>query len=233
MSTLSRQQSGEIKAIPPEEDVRRAIRSAAGRAVRRLSRERPMEEGGLEEVAREVLSEEALDPGYLGFAMVAVNNAFWGAQFRSTPFERRLILLPHWLRDAAACRGDYSPLGLTCARCGACELGDLSGEAEALGYKVLIAEGTPAVVRLILSGRADAILGVACLDSLEEAFEGLSRLGIPHVAVPLLLDGCTDTVGELDVVREWMHGRGSASGPRTRSYIPMLRAAEGDRKSVV
>ena len=192
-----------------------------------VSRAKPMTRHILEERARRVLDREGLPAEYRGFAMVAISNAFWSEQFASTPYDRRLLLLPHCLRDAQACRGDYSPLGLSCAGCGACELAGLSEEAEGLGYKVLIAEGTPAVVQLILSGRADAMMGVACLDSLEEAFEGLAQLGIPHVAAPLLVDGCEDTVAELDVVRRLMRRRAGSVGTRTRSYVPLLRAAEG------
>jgi geranylgeranyl pyrophosphate synthase len=216
----------EIKAVPQECDARQRIRTEARNATANLPRHRPLRRQALEDLARQALQGAGLDGEYLGFAMVAVSNEFWREQFLAVACSRRLLLLPHCLRDPVRCQGNYTAVGLECAGCGACELAGLKAEAEELGYKVLIAEGTPAVVEVVLSGRADAILGVACLDSLEKAFTRVVEMGIPHVALPLLADGCRSTTAELDLVREWM---GAQSGPvraRTRSYVPLLRAAE-------
>jgi len=230
MSTLYEDKTGrlagrEIGAIPQDPHARRRIRGVSACLVRDVSRESPMSRDRLEDLGERVLETAELEERYLGFAMVAASNAFWREQFEATPYSERLILLPHCLRDHDLCEGDYSPLGLTCAGCGACDLPDLQSEAEELGYKVLIAEGTPAVLQVVLSGQASAVLGVACLDSLREAFQSVFQLGIPNVAVPLLEDGCVDTVAELDVVRQWMHVTRRPVGKRTRSYIPLLRAA--------
>jgi geranylgeranyl pyrophosphate synthase len=97
---------------------------------------------------------------------------------------------------------------------------------------VLIAEGSPAVVEVVLRGQADAILGMACLDSLEKVFTRVAALGIPHVAVPLLTDGCVATKAELAVLRGWLRHRDGPARTSMRSYVPLLRAADrlfGDR----
>jgi len=91
---------------------------------------------------------------------------------------------------------------------------------------VLIAEGTPAVVQVVLSGEVDAVLGVACLDSLEEAFKPVAELGIPHLAVPLLKDGCADTVAEPDAIKEFLHLSSDLRHQRTRSFLPLLCSAK-------
>ena len=70
-----------------------------------------------------------------------------------------------------------------------------NAEAEQLGYSVIVAEGTSSVLMKILEGEADAILGVACLDSLEKSFHRVAELGVPHLALPLLKNGCVDTEG--------------------------------------
>ena len=223
---VARTPSGGIKVVPQEAEIRKAIRIEAERISIHLDRRRPLKRAVLEELSRSALERIGLDRCYLGFAMVAVSNEFWRDQFASIPSSRRLLLLPHCLRSPTACRGTYSSLGLTCRRCGACVLFGMQEEAESLGYRVLIAEGTPAVVQIVLGGHADAILGVACLDSLEKAFRPVLELGIPHAAVPLLRDGCTDTVVEEDVVRKWMRLSSGPAGVRTRTYVPLLRAAE-------
>ena len=215
-----------IKRVPAAAGVRARVRDRARSRAASLSRARPLKRGELERLGRAVLDELNLSTEYLGFAMVMLSNEFWREQFAAIPFGRRLLLLPHCLRDVEACRGTYSALGLECAGCGACPIAFLKGEAEGLGYRVLVAEGTPAVVQIVLSGRADAVLGVACLDSLERAFERVVELGIPHVATPLLVDGCVETIAELNEVTSLIRLSAGRTAERTRSYVPLLRSAE-------
>jgi geranylgeranyl diphosphate synthase type II len=68
---------------------------------------------------------------------------------------------------------------------------------------------------------------MACLDSLERAFSRVRELGIPNVAVPLLTNGCSATTAEMDVLHGWLRCADGAGAPRTRSYLPALRQAEG------
>jgi len=179
----------------------------------------------LERLGARLLDEVGLGGEHLGFAMVCVSNAHWAERFSAVPTAKRLLLLPHCLRRADVCKGTYDANGLTCMECGACELGAMKRDAEALGYAVLIAEGGPAVAEVVLSGRADAVLGVACLDSLESAFNRVAQFGVPHVAVPLLTDGCVDTVAELDLVRDWL-GRATAQKSLiTSNYLRLVRLA--------
>jgi len=218
--------SERIKDIPADASTRGRIRGEAARLAAELDRHRPLSRAQLEKLARRLLRRLELTPSFLGFAMVAINNAFWRDQFASVPPDRRVILLPHCLRHAEACNGTYDEAGLACAACGLCTLKDLVAESESLGYTVLIAEGTPAVVQVVLSGEVDAVLGVACLDSLEEAFKPVAELGIPHVAVPLLKDGCADTVAEPDAIKEFLHLSSDLRHQRTRSFLPLLCAAK-------
>jgi len=215
-----------IKTVPPVAEVRERIRRRAAETAASLDRARPLKRPALEALARTILDGLELPPGYLGFAMVALSNEFWRPQFAAIPFRRRLLLLPHCLRKLDVCRGTYDTLGLNCADCGACPIAALKREAETLGYCVIVAEGTPAVVQYILSGEADGILGVACLDSLEKAFERVVDLGIPHVAVPLLVDGCVETTAEARQITTMMRLAAEGAPERTRSYVPLLRSAE-------
>jgi len=215
----------EMKTVPGEAWVRERIRIEAARTAATLSRERPLTRAELEDLGRGVLGRLGLDTRHLGFVMVAISNEFWREQFASVAHERRLLLLPHCLRKPAQCQGTYDGVGLNCAGCGACPIAGLKVEAESLGYEVIVAEGTPAVVQFLLDGRRDAILGVACLDSLEKSFERVVAMGVPHVALPLLAAGCVETTAEVDVVRRWMHERTGPATVRTRTYAPLLRAA--------
>lgn len=210
--------------VPPSDESRAKIRDAAGQMMVSHDRLRPPNRDFLETMARDLLGRVESPETYLGFAMVALNNAFWREAFAGVPFERRLFLLPHCMRDDGKCAGIYDSLGLHCAACGSCRIHDLKQEAESLGYRVLIAEGTTAVTTEILDQERDAVLGVACLDSLEKSFARVIELGIPHLAVPLLSNGCRHTQAETDVIQVLLHEY-SPAAITTQTYLPLLREA--------
>ena len=131
------------KAVPQNAEHREHVRTRAREVTRELSRSRPLKRADIEHLGRTVLADLGLPDDFLGFAMVAVSNEFWRPQFAAIPYARRVLLLPHCLRRAAVCRGTYSALGLECASCGACRIAEIKRDAESLGYRVLVAEGTP------------------------------------------------------------------------------------------
>jgi len=154
----------------------------------------------LEEHVRNVLAETGFSEKYLAWGMVILGSCYWKQQVQSVPFERRVLLLPHCLRNQEICPARYDATGLLCQKCGGCDLTELSRKAEQLGYrKILIAEGTPIVVKWILNGEADAILGIGCLKSLERAFEKLLWTGIPAMAVPLNSGTCVDSTVDMNM----------------------------------
>jgi len=105
-------------------------------------------------------------------------SAFWQSQVAAVPHNRRLFLLPHCLKHAEGCPADYDEFGLDCRKCGACAIADFRIKAEDLGYKVLVAEGSPIVMKIIVSGHVDAIMGVACLNVLEKALDKILLAGM-------------------------------------------------------
>lgn len=214
----------DIKAVPPTEELRGRIRSAAEVALKAHDRARAPSRDVLDVAGRELLRQLALPESYLGFTMVALSNAFWRPAFSAVPFARRLFLLPHCLRDEDKCAGTYDSLGLHCAGCGSCRIAGLKARAEALGYRVLIAEGTTAVTTELLDEERDAVLGVACLDSLEKSFSRVVELGIPNLAIPLLSNGCVRTQAENALI-ETLMGERSAAEVETYTYLPLLREA--------
>ena len=214
----------DVKLVPPEPGVRAAIRRAAVECPGGKLTAGPPAIEDIQVRAAEILAHLRLPDGYLGFTMVCVDNTFWAADFAAVPFERRLLLLPKCLSNADACMGGYDTIGLHCAGCGACALAGLKQDAEHLGYEVIIAEGTSSAVLRVLEGRADAILGVACLDSLDRSFERISDLGIAHQAVPLLTDGCTNTTAEIDLIRELIYTSSADERAERQSWLPLLRA---------
>ena len=217
--------SGEgIKHVPQDAAMRQAIRSTAAELAAAMDRSHPPLQAELQQQAERVLLRLGLPRRFLGFAMVAVSNEFWRATLAAIP--------P--IAGCSCCRTAW-PIAppaqertirsaCTAPAAEAVKSTACDGEAEQLGYSVIVAEGTSSVVMKILEGEADAILGVACLDSLEKSFHRVAELGVPHMALPLLKNGCVDTMAEVDQIRLLLAAetrRARTAAPR--SYIPLLR----------
>jgi geranylgeranyl pyrophosphate synthase len=192
-----------------------------------MNKHHPLSREELETESRNALEQLSLPERYLGWTMVILMSEFWHDQIASIPSNRRLFLLPHCLKHAEGCPADYDQYGLDCRRCGAWCIADFRIRAEQLGYKVLVAEGSPIVLKIIVSGQVDAIIGVACQNVLEKAFEKVLLAGIPCMAVPLLSSDCRNTSVDEDWVSEMIEARGPATTVQTHSYLPLLRAARG------
>jgi len=214
-----------IKVVPQERSCRERIRREASRLTDRMNHRDLLTRSQIEAAAKEILDDLGLPHSYLGWTMVAVGSAFWRPQVMAVPYSRRLLLLPHCMRNASLCAATYNSEGLQCVSCGGCALGWLREVALSLGYRVMIAEGSPSVLRLILSGEADALLGVACLNSLERSLERILMAGIPSMAVPLLVSGCRETVADEDWILEMIETPYVSTGLVGRSYLPLMRLA--------
>lgn len=213
------------KAVPPSREVRERIRARAIEVAATLDKTRPLGRHVIRTHARAILDELAESEQYAGWTMVILGTEFWRDQVAAVPYDRRLLLLPHCLRDAENCPAKYGPLGLLCQDCGACRLTELRTEAERKGYRVLIAEGSPVVMQIILSGQVDAILGVACLNTLERALDKILLAGIPSMAVPLLASTCKNSQTDEDWVRQMIDTPHRPAPAKTRSYIHLMRCA--------
>jgi geranylgeranyl pyrophosphate synthase len=92
---------------------------------------------------------------------------------------------------------------------------------------VLVAEGSPIVLKIIVGGHVDAIVGVACLNVLEKAIDKILLAGIPCMAIPLLSSDCRNTSVDEDWVMDIVKKRQTEAEARTKSYMHLMRAAAG------
>jgi geranylgeranyl diphosphate synthase, type II len=217
--------SAAFKEVPPDRQTRDAVRSAVESFCKTLDKSKPLTRESTREMATGVLKSLGIGEQFLGFTMVMLTNEFWRDQVAAIPFHRRLMLLPHCLKNAEGCPADYDEFGLDCKKCGACHVGDFRTKAEELGYKVLVSEGTPIVLKIIISGHVDAIVGVACLNVLEKAFDKVLLAGIPCIATPLLSSNCKNTSVDNDWVFESIDLHTPPPGTRTKTYMHLMRAA--------
>lgn len=146
-----------------------------------------------------------IDSQYLDYVAVLLNNELWRDTLAAIPYERRLLLLPKCMRLQDKCPAPFDDQGLLCKKCGLCSIQDLEGEAQRLGYEVLVAEGTTVVMSIIEKGKVDAIVGVSCLKVLEKMYEYMEAAAVPGIAIPLLQDDCIDTNVDLDWLWDVIH----------------------------
>ena len=223
----SRSKTAQIKVVPQIRADRDRIREAAKVFVATLDRSQTFSKDELKVMAEELLRRLDMGLEHTGFTSVIIANEFWREQVQAVPFNRRLLLLPHCLKHAEGCPADYDEFGLDCRKCGACSVADFKGKAEDLGYKVLVSEGTPIVLKIIVSGHVDAIVGVACLNVLERAIDKILLAGIPCIATPLLSSNCKSTSVDDDWVMEMIQLQTPAPAVKPRTYVHLLRAAHG------
>lgn len=220
-----RRSTTHLKIVPETLELRERVKQAAEQYAVSLDRSRAFTRDELEHHGRELLNQLQLSEKYLGFSMVMVGNYFWKQQFLAIPFNRRMLLLPHCLKHAEGCPAEYTQFGLDCERCGACSIADYKVRAEQLGYKVLVAEGSPVVLKIIVSGYIDGILGVACLNVLEKAIDKVLIAGVPSYAVPLHSGDCLNTTLDQAWVWEVLDRYEPLPEKPTASYVPLMRAS--------
>ena len=158
--------------------------------------------------ASALVARHGIDPKYVDYAGILINNEVWREQLASVPYDRRLLLLPKCLRVEDRCPAPFDEFGLLCKQCGLCSIEDLQVEAERLGYAVLVAEGSAIVMAMIQTGKIEALVGVSCLSVLERAFPYMESAAIPGVAIPLLQDDCKDTAVDIEWVWDFLHATG-------------------------
>lgn len=220
-----RRSTSHLKAVPDTLELREEFKRAAEEYARSLDRSRAFNKNELEKHARILMDQMKQPEKFLGFTMVMIGNFFWKQQFLAIPFHRRMLLLPHCLKHAEGCPAEYSEFGLDCERCGACSIADYKVRAEQLGYKVLVAEGSPVVLKIIVSGYIDGILGVACLNVLEKAIDKILIAGVPSYAVPLHSGDCMNTTLDEAWVWDVLDKYEPLPQKPTASYIPLMRAS--------
>lgn len=219
-----RRSTSHLKVVPETLELRERIKTAAENYARSLDKSKPFTKDELEQHGRKLLDQMGLAEGYLGFTMVLIGNFFWKQQFLAVPFHRRMLLLPHCLKHAEGCPADYDEFGLDCEKCGACSIADYKVKAEQLGYKVLVAEGSPIVLKIIVSGHIDAILGVSCLNVLEKAIDKVLIAGVPSYAIPLHSSDCKNTSLDESWVWDVLELHEEPTAAPTASYVPLMRA---------
>ncbi len=208
--------------VPQDATIRARLQSAAIECVLRKMLIPPVPLEIIKQAAIDLCKDENVDPVYQDFATIMLSNALWLPVVAEIPYERRILLLPQCLRDPRHCQGHLDSVGVLCADCGACPIGKILRDAEALGYVTLVAEGTTVVTALLEQGKIDAVIGVSCLNTLERAWQQMSERAIPGIAIPLLVDGCEHTRFDETTLLRFLHTRTSTGNIRQTEGLRIL-----------
>jgi hypothetical protein len=188
--------------IPADDEFRKEINESIVKFVDDSNIQPPVTMATLRNLAEKFISGNGLEQRTTDWVMVFINNALWRETVAAIPHERRVLLMPQCLKDSVKCKAPFDDFGLLCQCCGSCPIYSLETMANDMGMMTIISEGFSTVVSLIESGQIEAVVGVACLESLEKVFPLLVDHAIPGIAIPLTKAGCVDTSVDSDMVKD-------------------------------
>ncbi len=131
---------------------------------------------------------------------IEATNILNRVQYESVPIEKRIVLIPHCLRDAERCKAPIDDEGYHCLKCGACVIAKITQATEEKGLKWYMVGGGSQVINIVKNARPNAVLGIACYTEASMAVEKINGYGIPTQAVLLSKDGCINTEVDFDKV---------------------------------
>ncbi len=154
------------------------------------------------ELAKKVTIALAIEKEELvNLVFIEAMNVLKRSEYTHVPIEKRVLLIPHCLRDPIRCKAPIDEDGYHCKKCGACVIADITRSAEEKGLKWYMVGGGSHAIRIIKNAQPRAVLGIACFDEAMMAIEKISEYGIPIQAVLLSKDGCVNTEVDFDAVQ--------------------------------
>ncbi len=118
---------------------------------------------------------------------------------------KRALFLPHCSRKYmdGRCKAvfDTNIPSYICAHCSKdCDVNNADRIARERGYDVYVLPGGSCVPKILKAHRYEGIVGVACGEEVKMSFELLSSMKVTGQSVPLLKNGCSNTVFNMDAL---------------------------------
>jgi hypothetical protein len=121
-------------------------------------------------------------------------NKLYAKKFAITPFCKRVVFVPHCMRNTKVCTATEKDGYYICAKCNGCKISRISKLVKDLNYKALyIVKGGRIIEKIIEEQKPEAILGLACFFEGYQAFKMLEEKHLAAQFVPLTKDGCSFT----------------------------------------
>lgn len=146
-----------------------------------------------------------LNDRLINYTHIEIRNKLNEYGFKQVPYNKRILFLPHCMRNSKNCKAKYNDFGLDCERCGKCDIDKLISIAEEIGYqKSFVVPGGSILKKIVFKHKPGAVLGICCYNEANLAFDTFSGTGIHGQACMLLHDGCKDTKTNIEEAREKM-----------------------------
>jgi hypothetical protein len=119
--------------------------------------------------------------------------------------KKRALLLPHCSRKYmdSRCKAifDASVPTYVCAHCSSdCAVNEASRVAKEKGYDVYILPGGSCVPKILKTHNYEGLIGVACGEEAKMSVDMLAKVGVTSQAVPLIKNGCANTVFSMETL---------------------------------
>jgi hypothetical protein len=117
--------------------------------------------------------------------------------------KRRVLFLPHCSRKfmdgRCQARFDASVPSYFCAHCSEdCLINKAVSLAEKKGYDVYVVPGGSCIPKILEARKYEGVVGVACGEEARMSGELLENMGISGQAIPLIKNGCANTVFNIE-----------------------------------
>ena len=118
---------------------------------------------------------------------------------------KRALFLPHCSRKYmdSRCKAVFNPNipSYICAHCSPdCSINKAVSFAEKKGYDVYILPGGSCVPKILKAKHYEGVVGVACGEEIRMSGEILKGMGVAGQAVPLIKNGCSNTVFNIETL---------------------------------
>jgi geranylgeranyl pyrophosphate synthase len=213
----------DVTAIPETRQLREMLGRHARQMATTVDKTYPLSTSWMDSACRELLAHLGLSERYLGWTMVMLLSAFWHDQLMAVPVHERLLLLPGVFEHLPGCDAPLYEGNGRSASCLACAIASYRAEALRLGYQVQLADSSSEMMKRIMAGEVNAVIGVAPLRTLERVIDKVVLTGIACQAIPLATED--GRVLDEDWILQMIRAGEVAARPVTRTYLPLMRAA--------
>jgi hypothetical protein len=132
-------------------------------------------------------------------------NKLYANKFASVPFNKRIVFVPHCIRNVAVCTAVEKGRCYICTGCGGCKISNITKLTRKLNYRDLyIVKGGRAIEKIIKEQKPEAIVGIACFFEGNQAFKMLKNENVIVQFIPLTKDGCAATDTDLTEVEKML-----------------------------
>jgi hypothetical protein len=119
--------------------------------------------------------------------------------------KKRALFLPHCSRKFmdGRCKATFDEAipSYVCAHCSPdCLVNKAVGIAKKKGYDVFVVPGGSCVGKILKSVKYEGVVGVACGEEIKLSGELLSETGLAGQSIPLIKNGCSSTVFNMDTL---------------------------------